>query len=183
MPKIEEQNKSTLEYTMDFGALLGMFWIIKYAFLIGADYWVHFIYFHHLLNVVSPLLMYIFYLKYRSETPELHHDVGRCVIFVVGISFFGSFFESAIIYAHYAYINPDFFAKMSSIPLGLINDMMIPEGLAGEQLTSFNQSKELIAEVFSSKITYLVSNMMGNIFLGLIFSLLIGFLTRNRNVQ
>lgn len=183
MPRIEEQNKSTLEYMMHYGALLGGFWIIKYAFLIGADYWVHFIYFHHLLNVVSPLLMYIFYLKYRSETPELKHDVARCVIFVIGISFFGSFFESAIMYAHFAYINPDFFAKLSSIPLGLIEDMMVPNGLTAEQLVSYNQSKEVVTEIFSSKITYLLSNMMGNIFLGLVFSLLIGFLTRNRNVQ
>lgn len=181
MPKIEEQNKSTLEYCMYYGALLGLFWIIKYAFLIGYDYWVHFIYFHHLLNVVSPLLMYIFYLRYKTETPNLHHDVARCVIFVLGISFFGSFFESAIIYAHYAFINPDFFAKLSSVPLGLLDEIMIPNGLSGEELATFNKSKEIVANIFSNKITYLISNMIGNIFLGLIFSLLIGFLTRNRN--
>lgn len=180
---MKEQNKSTLDYTMYYGALLGVFWIIKYCFFIGKDYWVHFIYFYHMLNIVSPILMYVFYLRYRSETPEVIHNVWRCVLFILGISFFASLFESVIIYAHYAFINPDFFASISNMYTGMLDHMPAADGLTGEQLTAFNQAKHTASTIFSSRITYLILNIMNQLFVGLIFSLLIGFLTRNRNLK
>ena len=178
---MEEQKKSTLDYTMYYGALLGIFWIIKYCFFIGQTYWVHFIYFYYLLDVVSPLLMYVFYLRYKSQTPELMHGVWRCVLFVLCISFFGSLFESVIIYAHYAFINPDLFANISAIYTGAIDNLPVPEDFTAEQLQSFNQMRSIMVSIFSSKATYLIFNIIGRLFVGLIFSLLIGLLTRNRH--
>lgn len=178
---MQEKNKSILDYAMHYGALLGIFWIIKYCFFIGEHYWVHFIYFYHLLNVVSPLLMYVFYLRYRADNLEIKHNIGQCVLFIVGISFFASLFESVIIYAHYAFINPDFFTSISNMYTGMLDNMPVPEKFSAEQLISYNQSKEIVSTVFSSRITYLILNIINQLFIGLIFSLLIGFLTRNRN--
>lgn len=178
---MEEQKKTTLYYTMYYGALLGVFWIIKYSFFIGKEYWIHFVYFYHLLNVVSPLLMYVFYLKYKSETPEQNHDVWRCILFVVGISFFGSLFESVIIYAHYAFINPDFFANIAAGPAVLLENMPVPENLSAEQLQSYNKMRNVVSNIFSSKIVFILFNIINQMFLGLIFSFLIGILTKNRN--
>lgn len=177
---MEEQKRSTLDYTMHYGALLGMFWVFKYCFFIGQTYWIHFIYFFHLLNVVSPLLMYVFYLKYKSETQNQVHNIGKCILFVVAISFFGSLFESVIIYAHYAFIDPDLFANLSSKYVGAIENMPAPANFDAEKIVAFDEAKGIVGEWFSGKLIYIILNVFNQVFLGLMFSPLIGLLTRNR---
>lgn len=181
---MEDKKKSTLDYMMHYGALLGFFWIFKYSFFIGQAYWIHFIYFFHLLNVVSPLLMYVFYLRYRAETPDLRHDTWRCVLFVVGISFFGSLFEAVIIYAHYAFINPDFFHKLSSAYIGL--GIATVESLGKIELfvkifqPRTEELKVMMEHLYSTKMVYVVFNLLNNLFMGFVFSLFIGFITRSQ---
>lgn len=179
-----EYQKSTLEYIMHYGALLGLFWMFKYLFKIGESYWVHFIYGYALLNVVSPLLMYVFYMKYRMLTPEKVHTLWNCVLFVVGICFFASIFESAIMYAHFTFINPDAFANISAGTMGVTESMINSmeesgsfSNMAAEEVAALKARMEAMA---SSKVPYIAANVIQQLFTGFIFSLLIGLLTRNR---
>lgn len=183
----EQKSKSTLEYIMHYGALLGLFWIFKYLFKIGESYWVHFIYVYALLNIVSPLLMYIFYVKYMMQTPEVRHTFWKCILFIVGICFFGSFFEAAIMYAHFTFINPDVFANISAAMMGIMESMM----QTMEKTGSFNDlSASEVAAIKTqmegaaiSKAPFIIAHMIQQVITGFIFSLLIGLLTRNRTIN
>lgn len=179
-----EQQKTTWEYMLHYGALLGMFWIFQYLFFIGQTYWVHFIYFYQLFNIVSPLLMYVFYLDYTTKTPERKHNLWRCVLFVTGICFLGSFFDAAIRYAHYAFINPDVFANLSAVGTGIAESWLKVmdkhdafKHMSPEQVTTL---KDQYIAVMQSKLPYIISEMISKVFLGFIFSFLIALLTKNR---
>lgn len=179
-----EQQKSKLEYMMYYGALLGAFWIFQYLFFIGESYWVHFIYFYHLLNIVSPLLMYIFYLRYRSQTPNISHSVWGCILFVTMIAFFGSIFEAAIRYAHFAIINPDVFANIAVIGVGVaesaLKEMEEKEMLAHLTPEQIVMISDKYTAIVTSKAPYIISYMLVRIFQGFTFSLLIALFTRKR---
>lgn len=180
-----EKKKTTWDYMLHYGALLGLFWVFQYLFYIGEAYWVHFIYFYSLLNVVSALLMYLFYIKYKEQTPELKHTIWRCVGFIVGICFFGSIFDAAIRYAHYTIINPDVFANLSAVGIGAAESMieMLKENnvfkdLSPEQIAEI---KDRQIAIMSQKSPYIISGMISKVFMGFIFSFLIAILTQNRN--
>ncbi len=185
---MQEQKKSTFEYLLYYGALLGMFWIFQYLFLIGRAYWEHFIYFYNLLNIVSPLLMYVFYMKYKAQTPEVKHNVKRCVLFVVGICFFGSFFEAAIRYAHYAFIDPSFFADLSGhfgAAIAKSSEKMFEDSSIFSKMTSEDiaMQKQMTESMVTSKAFFIIGFMLNQIFYGFIFSFLIALLTRNRDYK
>lgn len=183
--KMEEQKRTTWEYMLHYGALLGLFWVFQYLFFIGEAFWVHFIYFYHLLNIVSPLLMYIFYLKYRGSTPDINHNLWRCVLFVVVICFLGSFFDAAIRYAHYAFINPDVFANLSAAGVGLAEGWLQAFEKGGgfkdwpaEQIEALRNQYMVM---MNSKWPYIIGEMISRVFWGFVFSFLIYFLTKDRN--
>lgn len=183
----EEKNRSTLEYIMHYGALLGLFWMFRYLFKIGEAYWVHFIYFYALFSIISPLLMYIFYMRYLMQTPEIKHGFFGCLIFVVGICLFGSFFESAIIFAHLSFIDLDFFAKVSSTMIGINeSSMKLFESMGSFKSMSSDEFANLRSIMESPrmiKVIYILGNMIELLFRGFFFALLIGLLTRNRRMN
>ena len=181
---MQEQQRTTWEYMLHYGALLGIFWIFQYLFFIGQTYWVHFIYFYHLLNIGSPLLMYIFYLKYREQTPDLKHNLWRCVLFVTGICLLGSVFDAAIRYAHYAFIDPNYFANLSAVGIGIAESWLrvMDENGAFNSISSDQVAtmKDQYITIMQSKTPYIISEIISRAFLGFMFSFLIALLTRNR---
>lgn len=183
---MDHKNKSTLEYIMHYGALLGLFLVFRYLFKIGESYWVHFIYGYALLNFVSPILMYIFYIRYMMQTPEVKHTLWNCILFVVGISFFASFFEVAIMYAHFTFINPDVFANISASVMGITEGMMksMEESGALKNMSAADlESMKTRMEAFAtSKAPFLIGTILNHVFVGFLFSIIIGLLTRNRNI-
>lgn len=184
---MDQKNKSTLEYIMHYGALLGFFLVFRYLFKIGESYWVHFIYFYGLLYFVPPILMYIFYMRYKMQTPEVKHTIWNCILFVVGINFFGSFFEAAIMYAHFTFINPDVFANISAEVMGIVEAMQkaMEESGAMKNMSEadIENMKSQMEAVGTSKALFITGNTINHLFSGFLFSLIIGLLTRNKTIN
>lgn len=168
-PDIKEQGTSLLKYAMHYGMILGFFWMFKYLFLIGAGFSDHvFIYVYYLLNVGTFLLLYIFTIKYRNSDPGSPKGMLSCVLFVTLICFFASFFESAIIYAHYKFIDPSYFIKLTIPAMNMIDKLPNPP-----------EQKEILRNIFSSQPIYIIMEFIKNTVLGLILGLLMGLLVNN----
>ena len=167
-----------LRYAMHYGALLGLFWIFKYLFRIGAGFSDHiFIFLYYLLAVGTFLLFFVFSVKFVTSDPERHKGVLQCLLFVVLICFFASFFEAVIEYAHYTFIDPAYFSRMIA---PLIDSIDGTRKLFPMSDTDFEQAKKINAAIFSNKITYIIMSFIRNIFLGIFLGLLLGFLLRPR---
>ena len=164
---MEENKVPTIKYAMHYGAILGLFWMFKYLFRIGAGFSDHvFIYVFYVLNVGTFLLIYIFTFKFKQSDAEKPRGILGCILFVVLICFFASFFEAVIMYAHFKFIDPGYFLKMTAPYIDMINSM-----------PSLSLAyKELWRDIFSNKLVYIVLNFMGNTFLGLMLGLLMGLL-------
>ncbi len=168
-PDIRENGRSLLKYAMHYGMILGIFWMIKYLFLIGAGFSDHvFIYIFYLLNVGTFLLVYIFAFKYRDIDPEKPKGILACALFVTLVCFFASFFESVVIYAHYKFIDPSYFAKMIAPVMSVIENLPNPP-----------DQKEMLRNIFSSQPIYIVSEFIKNTILGLILGLLMALMLNN----
>lgn len=96
--------RNLFQSVLHYGALLGLFWMFKYLFKIGEEYWKHFIYFYNVLQIGTPLLMYFFYTKYLLEK-NIASTIGKALIFSIGTGICASLFENVMIFAHYAFIN------------------------------------------------------------------------------
>jgi len=167
---IKEKGTSLIKYAMHYGAILGVFWMVKYLFLIGSGFSDHiFIYIFYLLNVGTFLLIYIFTFKYKSLDPEHPKGVLSCILFVTLVCFFASFFEAVIIYAHYKFIDPSFFASMIAPVMNMIENLPNPP-----------DQKEILENIFSSQPIYIVSEFIKNTLLGLMLGLLMAFLVNTK---
>ncbi|MDR1881386.1 MAG: DUF4199 domain-containing protein [Prevotella sp.] len=169
---IKERGTSLLGYAMHYGAFLGLFWMFKYLFKIGAGFSDHvFIYVFYLLNVGTFLLIYIFTFKYKESEPDKPKGLWSCVFFVLLICFFASFFEAAIMYAHYTFVNPGAFVKMSAPFIEMVNKM--PNLQAGQ--------KEIFLYIVTGKPLYIISAFIGNMVLGVVLGFLMSFLVNSTN--
>ena len=170
---IKDKGTTLLRYAMYYGMILGAFWVFKYLFKIGAGFSDHiFIYVFYLLNVGTFLLVYIFTFKFKNSDPEKPKGILSCIAFVTLICFFASFFESVIVYAHFQFIDPSYFAEMSGPLMDMVNNMPYPP-----------QQKELMLDLVTSKPFYLLSNFIGNTVLGFILGLFMGLLINTQNKQ
>lgn len=177
-----ESNKSTLQYIMHFGALLGLFWVVKYLFQIGEIYWKHFIYFYFVLNIVSPLLMYFFYLNYLRLNPNIKHTILRCIGFLLGISVCALFFENAIIFARFTYLDTDTFYNMIIPVQKYINEYPFDKFYKQEQIESIKNFYAILLKPKTLLLFYLMINSFIQLISSLVFAILIGWLT-NRGIR
>ncbi|SBV95919.1 DUF4199 domain-containing protein [uncultured Dysgonomonas sp.] len=167
---IKERGTSLLRYAMHYGAILGLFWMFKYMFKIGAGFSDHvFIYIFYLLNVGTFLLIYIFTFKYKASEPDKPKGIWSCVFFVVLICFFASFFEAVIMYAHYKFIDPGFFMKMTAPFIAMVDKM---PNLQPDQ-------KEIYLYIVTGKPLYIISEFIGNMILGVVLGFLMSFLVNS----
>lgn len=177
--KIEKEQPSFMQLAMHYGAILGVFWLFKYLFIIGDGFTNHvFIFLFHLLNVGTFMLVYYIYLKYKSTIIGQGKKLIHGALFIALTCFFASFFEGLIMFIHYKFIHPEFFQNMISPYIEMVNKFPTPEGVDTAQ---FDTIKKTYVGIFSNSALYIVSNFMGNTILGFILALLIGAISPRVN--
>jgi hypothetical protein len=159
---------------MNYGLILGAFWVFRYLFLVVAEIGVsdRFKFLFYLMNIVTLLLMYIFYYTYKSSGTGNPKGGIHCILFMIMMCFYASFLEGAIIYAHYKFIDPAYFSNLVSITVSGA-DSMPKTGLIPEE--NYVQIRDRMIAICSSKITYIVFEFAKNIFLGLFLSVILNF--------
>lgn len=162
-----EGNLSVLNrYAMYYGLLLGAFWVFRYIFLIiaGAGVSDRFLFLFYLLNIGTFLLMYVFYTKYKFSGQAGQHQSVYSILFMMLMCFYASFLEGAIMYAHYKFIDPAYFANMVSNVLNSV-ETYGKTGLVTEE--QYLQIKDQLTAIYSSKMFYITIEFLKNLFLGL----------------
>lgn len=170
-----QQNKNGLmiNYAMHYGAILGVFWALKHLVAVGSAYIEPLIYLYYLLNAVTFVLLYIYYFKFRDSDPEIPKSAIQCIMFIISLCFFASFFEAAMIYIHLQFIDPAYFStKIEPVIKGMIASFPYPDKVKSDVLA-----------ISLNKMFYIVSDFIGNIFfggvMGAILALIIGNKKRN----
>lgn len=172
---MEKENVSITKAAMHYGALLGIFWLFKYLFLIGSGFSDHvFIYIYYLLNVGTFLLIYISFMKYRFSDSENPKSKIECILFTVMACFFASFFEGLIMYAHYQFIHPQFFVEKVAAPvIRMMNALPYPDDVKTMFVSDFAYNKGL----------YIFSQALSNMIIGLVLALFICLLGGNKKPE
>lgn len=168
------------QYAMYYGVFLGLFWVLQYSLKAAADagFSDRFKYLFYLLNAGTILLIYIFTLRYKDSDPNKNISFLRCVIFVVLMCFFASFFEGAAMYAHYKFIDPAYFDRVASQMINISDSLY--DKLGGVNAEAM---KESARGMYSNKLFYVFANFAGNIFLGGFMGLIMGMLINMRKIN
>lgn len=146
-------------YAMQYGLWLGAFWIFRYSFLIIAGFGIsdRFKFIFYLMNIVTLLLMYIFFYKFKISDEDKPKGIVHCILFMMMMCFYASFLEGAIMYAHFKFIDPAYFANLVSQAQGIYSSQNIP------------------AVILSSKFTYIALEFIKNISMGLFVGIVLNF--------
>lgn len=177
----EVEQRTTLQYAMRYGALLGIFWIFKYLFKIGAGmYDTSLISVYHLLDIGTAILIYIFTIKFIKSEPDKPRSLWNIMLFVIFLCLFASIFQGAIEFAHYKFIDPAYFSEIvKAILAEMDNTKKIFPGMSE---ADFNTAIEINKKIFSNEITYVILQMIANLFTGIFLGLVMGILLRtNKN--
>ena len=173
---IQSEGKLLIRYALHYGALLGLYWIIRYSFfIVGSTSYEIFKYFAYLMDVGTVLFIYAFSIKYVMSDPEHPRGFWMCLFFVTAMCFFASFLEGAAVYAHYTIIDPAYFSKMVQ---PLLNHLDSMENVLGTP--DFEQSKRMAMTILSSKFIYIIGLFFRNTVLGVCLGALMGFFLRRK---
>lgn len=165
------------KYAMYYGLLLGAFWVFRYLFFIvaGAGVSDRFLFLFYLLNIGTLLLMYVFFNKFKFLDENKPKGAIYCIFFMVLMSFYASFLEGAIMYAHFKFIDPAYFSSLVSTSLKAIE--ATPRMGADE--AQYAMVKEIVGSIYSSKFIYIAIEFVKNIILGLFLGVILNFVVAN----
>lgn len=164
MVSMKEDKSQLLNYTMVAGLYLGLFWVVKYFLVIIGMHFQIFNFLGSLLSLVTPVLLYIFLVKYNHVLLEGKMGFWHGVQFAILLFFFASTLESIIVFIHVRWIDPTFISSLFSKMIEM-----------AEQL-KFNKSiiSQLTDQLPPSPFTYIMNNViLANVFMGMILSLFI----------
>ena len=166
-------------YAMHYGLILGAFWVFRYLFLVVAEIGVsdRFKFLYYLMNIVTLILMYSFYYKYKASDVEKPKGGIYCILFMIMMCFYASFLEGAIMYAHYKFIDPAFFSNLSSVTISAA-DSLPKTGLISEE--NYAQKREMMVAIYSNRISFIVFEFIKNMFLGLFLGTILNFVVSTK---
>lgn len=176
---MKEENTPMIKFAMHYGALLGLFWMFKYTFLIVAGFTSDlFLFLYYVLNIGTFFLIYVSYFKYKFADVEKPKEMGNCLIFVILMCFFASFFEGTLMYAHYKFIHPEAFDAMVQQNLKLIE--YVVKVMPNYPQEAINNMEAML----SSRAYYITGLFFGNFIVGIFLGLVIGIFSRNiKNIK
>lgn len=171
---------SIAKFAMHYGILLGLFWAIKYICFVAASFWQHFIFLYYLLNAGTFLLIYIFFFKFRDANGEQPQKQMKCILFVVLMCFFATFFESATIYAHIQIIDPVYFTShiQPTLEGAMHSSVELIENMTKQPYPA--EQKEAMTDLYTNRFLYAMTPFFSNILLGVVFGSVLTLIVGNR---
>lgn len=159
-----------VNYAMHYGVILGFFWVFKYLFHIGARYYPTLEVIYAMLGMGTVFFLYYLTVRYRDRINDGHITYLQSVSFATLLCFFASLIEAVVSYLHYTVIDP---AYISSINAQAIETL--------KQLNLLGENIEEIDRLSFSPLYYTVSQIIGNVLIGLILSLLYGVIISKKD--
>lgn len=166
--------KILLQYSMQYGFVLGIFWFFRYFFLIYHDLYAHLFNIYSVLTVGTLLLYYVLVNRYRDRALNGAMGYRQCILFSTLLFFFASLIESVIIYVHIAVINPNFLSQNGPIAIHIIEELI--KGFWSSTQT-INVAKPL---KLASNAEYIINNIYVSTLYGFLLSLFYGIFVRRK---
>lgn len=164
MESKKEDKSQLLEYAMQAGILLGIFWAFKYIFVIFGVNSAAMNTIGSFLSIGTPLLLFYFLVKYNTGWLDHKMQYWQGVRFSILLFFFASILEALVVFIHVRWIDPTFIANLFEGLIELSETLEISKAL----------SAQLAEQPLPDPFSYIFSNViMADVFLGLILSLLI----------
>lgn len=170
---MQENKNSIISFAMQAGFGLGGFWIFKYLFVIGTTKYPALEFVNGFLLFFTPLLLLYYLIQYKNSKPENRLMYWEGVKFGITLFFFASIIESVIIFIHVTTIDPSHISRVTQQTIDVAKALDFSDSMM-EELK--NQSS-------LSPFTFIFRNIMSNIFIGLILSLMLSPLASRINIS
>jgi hypothetical protein len=167
---------------MNYGVILGAFWVFKYLFLIVSialedvlpnNFISPFLLYLHLylLPIVTLSLYYVLLKRYRDHALGGKISYLQCVSFSVLLFTFAALIEAVIIYIHYKFIDPKYIYIRDKGWL----EMLLQSIFSREWLETQRDTYGAIIVI--------ISEIVKNIVIGFFLSLLYGIFVHKRDTK
>ena len=160
---MQKDNNSMISFAMQAGFGLGGFWIFKYLFIIGASQYPSLNYVNSFLSFFTPLLLLFYLIRFKNVNTDNKLKYWSGVKLGIMLFFFASIIESVIVIMHIAWIDPSY--------ISIVNEQTIEVA----QALNFNDTMmdELKRQSSFSPLLYAFRQILSNVFIGFILSILL----------
>lgn len=161
---MQEDKSKLFGFAMQGGIFLGLFWILKYFFVVVAEGHSIAQFLIPVLSALTPVILLQYLIKYRITVLDGTISFWHGVQFAIMLFFFASLFEAVAAFIHITWIDQAFVGKMYQ--------QMV------EALRSFNISESMVSnfenQPIPSAFGYLINNViLSDVFIGIVLSLFI----------
>lgn len=167
-----ETKNNIIASALNYAIPLGLFWVFKYLFVLLGKYSDLSLYIENVLRVGTPFILYIVLTQYRSKELGGYISFFKCFTFTILLFVFGSVLESAIMYVHYAIIDPQIITKVANEAIQMAKSFNYPKDLIENMKIQLTQYGSFYA-VFG--------NFMLNIIFGVAFGIVFGIVLSYSN--
>jgi uncharacterized membrane protein YkgB len=157
------ENKSQLvNYAMNGGLVVGVFWVIKYFFVIAATSYPFFGYINTLLSIGTPLLLFFFLVRYKNFVVEQDKiSMWHGIRFSMMLFFFASLLEAIVVIVHIIWLDPVYLSRTYEHTLEMIENMSADQ----------NMISKLKQQPVPTPFSYTLGMIIGNLLIGFLLSL------------
>ena len=159
---------------MNYGIILGFFWLIKYIFLISSSFFIHFIYVFNLLSIGTLLLYYVLLVRYRDKALGGYISYAQCIIFSIFLFLLAGIIEAVIIYIHVAIIDTSYIADQERTMMELLQEIFKYLGLSTTSI------KAVKGQPIPGNAFYVANTIFVNALTGFCLSLIYGIFVRRK---
>lgn len=168
---MNDNKNNILSSASHYALYLGLFWVFKYLFVIGGEYSELSKYIYNVLNIGTPLLLYVLLCKYRDTALDGKITYGQSILFTLALFSFASLIEAVIISLHLFIISPSLVVNWTSELYSMYEKMPLPA-----------ESMQLIRTMLSfGALLYIFYMIIFNFISGLFLSLIFGYFVSRQN--
>lgn len=160
---MKEDKSQLMNYAMNSGLILGIFWIFKYLFVIGATQFPFLAILQSLLSIGTPLILLYFIVKYKNQIEGSRIGFWHGVQFSILLFFYASLIEAIIVMIHVLWIDPNYISNTFE------NIISIAESLPIDK----NAIEQVKSQPVPTPFLYTFNLIMSDVLIGIVLSLLI----------
>jgi len=161
---MEENKSQLLNYTMYAGLFMGLFWVLKYLFVIIGTSYPALNFIGTILSIGTPVLLFYYLVMYNTGVVDSKMRYWHGVQFSIMLFFFASILESLIVFIHVKWIDPAFISNLYGRMIEMAESMEITKALV----------TQLTEQSIPTPFTYIFNSViMADVFWGLFLSLFI----------
>ena len=160
---MQENKHSISKFAMQAGFGLGGFWVFKYLFIMGSTKYPSLEFVNGFLLFFTPMLLLFYSVQYKNAKPDNTLKYWEGVRFGITLFFFASIIESVIVFLHVTKIDPSYISKVTQETIEMAKALNFSDSMM----------EELNRQTSYSPFTYVFRQIMSNVFIGFILSLII----------